>query len=166
MKKIRGILATLMAVVMLGTLLISCGDKNDKTAASSKAESSKSTSDNSSSEKFSIGKVASMEEYVKHPNVVQKMETMKASFKAQNMDMELSAEGDKLIYSVTYTIDLGDIAAAKPQLDSTMEAQRSTVQTALDMLKKEVDVEHPIIVYRYYTMDGELIGEYEFADEG
>lgn len=164
MKKTRSILITFIAIMMFSTLLISCGNRKGEITVSSKAESAGgNVSEKDASSKPSNGKFASIQEYVESPQIKSQTEEVQKKAKEQNMLMETTADGDKVIHSYTHIVSV-DADSTKVALDRHMEKNKASVAMVLMGIKDAVDVENPILVYRYFNADGSPIAEYEFRD--
>lgn len=109
-------------------------------------------------------KLASVEEYLAIPQVQDQMDALSELMESMGMTMTVAGEGNKLIYTYTYVQQI-DAAAAKPQLESGLDAQESTMKSVASSLKLYVDVENPIVVVHYLNADGSEIYTREFNAE-
>lgn len=138
------------------------------TVESSEASGSISGMVSSAAEGAAVtGKFASVEEFVNSDLVQSQMETMKSSVEDSGMNIDVTGEGDKLIYTFTYG-DLGELdddtkSTMASALESALETQASTFESVASSLKAAVEAENPVVVVRYMTNDGEELYSQEFT---
>lgn len=113
---------------------------------------------------------SSLKEYVESDEVKNELDSQMKMYEDSGMSMEISAEGNKLVYTYKYTDEqLIDedytLEDAKDYFDSAIEAQKSTFTELCAQLPLYIDVEDPVVVLRYYDMDDTLIWEKEFTAE-
>ncbi len=124
-----------------------------------------SSEDESEVESKSSKMYASLEEYLSADEVVETLELMQEQY-ADAMILDVMAEDNKLVYQYKYTMQMSD--AALEDMEQTfeimMDGVSSTNAQILEEINKYVDVENPVIVYRYLNADGTLIYEYEFDE--
>ena len=77
------------------------------------------------------------------------------------MELTVKAEGNTLIYTYQYVIDLGDNEEAKAQLEEQMSLQEATMQASIQEMEA-AGIENPVCVIEYLDQDGELITSFEF----
>ena len=109
---------------------------------------------------FACGaKVKTVEDYLKDKDVQSQMDTLKETKKNSGIDMEVKAEGNKLIYSYKYSdqIDEENLSAVKENLESGLEIQASVFDGILKTLKDEMKINDPSISVRYLNADGSEI---------
>lgn len=109
---------------------------------------------------FACGaKVKTVEDYLKDKDVQSQMDTLKETMKNSGIDMEVKAEGNKLIYSYKYSdqIDEENLSAVKENLESGLEIQASVFDGFLKTLKDEMKISDPSISVRYLNADGSEI---------
>lgn len=135
-------------------------------AESSQAESSSavdSSEDQENSEDTSAAdtssKFASLEEYVNSPEMQSQLSTLTASMAKQGLDIKVTGEGNKLIY--TYTFTKAQKVDAKA-LSAALEKQSSTFENIASSLKLAANVENPVVVVRYLNADGSELVSREF----
>ena len=110
------------------------------------------------------GKYATMEEYVQSDEVQKELDSVMDQLEGSGMQMEVYGDGDKLVYAYTYTEEI-DAELAAPLLESALLEQGDQFESVADALKKEVDVENPIVVVTYLNADGSEIYSAEFTAE-
>lgn len=174
MKKSLKFFAALSCAAVMALAFAACSSGSpDSSASGSSSDSgnsestSASTSDNSessSSTSSASGKFASVEEYVASEELQSQLSTMKESLASSGMDISITGEGNKLIYTYTYpegtpTDGLADSLAA------AIEGQTSTFKSVASALKLVVDVDSPVVVVSYVTSDGTEIFSTEFTAE-
>lgn len=140
--------------------------------ASSAAESSQAASSSEaavSSEaadgKTASGKYATVEDFVNSDSMQKQLESMKSSLSGEGMTIDVTGEGDKLIYTFTYTEDLGEdqIESVSAALESALEQMSGTFEGVASSLKAAVEVESPVVVVAYVAADGTELCSREFA---
>ena len=90
------------------------------------------------------------------------VESMKESLGDAGMAIEVTGEGNKLIY--TYTFDQAvDVDTVKEPLADSLESQASTFEQVAESLKEAVDVENPVVVVEYLNPDGSEIYSQQFT---
>lgn len=113
---------------------------------------------------------ASIKEYVESDEFQAEIESQMKSYEGMGMDMKITAEGNKLVYTYKYIDEqlIDDdftLEDAKEYFDSAIETQKSTFVSVCKQLPLYIDVENPVVVLRYYDLDDTLIWEREFTAE-
>lgn len=110
----------------------------------------------------SLGTYASVEEFAASDDIQSQIEGMKESLNEAGMDIAVTGEGDKLIYTYTYQELTDEDGTIAESIKTQMDAQASTFTTVANTIKAAVDVEKPVVVVRYLDANGEEIfsGEY------
>lgn len=161
--------ATILTFAACGTDSGSSSASKASSAAGSTASSSVSSMPASSAaggETSSAAapgqKYASIEEFIKSDEVQSQMSALQESLGSSGMKIELSADGDKLVYTFAYpegvpTDNLGDA------LETALDSQAATFEAAAASLKASVDVENPVVVVRYTDSKGKELVSREFT---
>lgn len=155
----------LICVSMIGLVftLGACGSDDDNSSnsgsGSNKQESNKSDK-----------QYGSLKEYVESDELQSELKKQMSSYEGMGMSMDITAEGNKLVYSYKYTDEklIDDdytLEDAQEYFDSAIEKQKSTFTSLCSQLPLLIDVEDPVVVLRYYDMDDTLIWEKEFTAE-
>lgn len=164
MKKMRFLvcLAAMTMVLSLGA----CGQDNGADANNQTEESgSENAAETQDNEKDSDSdKYASIEEYISSDAVQAELATLKESVAGQGLSMDITADGNKLIYTYTYT-DVEKTDDMVTALKEGMVAQEASFTALADALKLEVDVENPVVVIEYLDANGEEIYSQEYTAE-
>ena len=102
--------------------------------------------------------------YIESEAFQSQLTSMKSSFGSM-MDMDVRAEGYKLIYEIIYKtqIDENLVGATKCQLDTTFQSMSSTYEGIADVIKEEVGVENPVVVLSILNADKTEITTIEFG---
>ncbi|BCI61310.1 hypothetical protein BN3661_01029 [Eubacteriaceae bacterium CHKCI005] len=111
------------------------------------------------------GKFSSIDAYVKSDTVQSQLETLLDSLDGSGMEMTVKGEGNKLIYEYTFNTDLGDTDTVAASLEQALDANASTFESVASELKKEVNVDNPVVVVRYLSGDGSELCSREFSAE-
>lgn len=148
--------ATLMAMVLAFS---ACGSDKD-----SKDESTKTTEESDDKEEISNEKYKSVEAFVASDIVQSQLETLKTQIADAGMSLEITAEGNKLIYTYTYQ-EITMVDGMTEALESAMETQKSTFESAVKSLKAAVDADDLSVEVRYIDANGTTIYAREFKAE-
>lgn len=117
------------------------------------------TTDTPLTEKF-----ASVQEFAESDLVQGQLEELKTALADSGMDIAITGEGDKLIY--TYTIQsVTKSDELTEQFKSALAVQTETFTTIAASLREAVEVEAPVVVVTYVDMNGDVIYSEEFAAE-
>lgn len=142
------------------------GTTNDD--ANADAPEDADTQDDSSSDSeggtTSDGKFASIADYVNSPEFQSELEKQMSQFEGQGLTMEVTGEGDSLVYTYTYE-ELEVTDGMAEQLEAALEPQKDTFVQVAKSLKLVVDVENPVVVVKYMAPDGSEIYSAEFSAE-
>ena len=104
----------------------------------------------------------SVEEFASSEAVQSEIAELKSSLSGSGMDISVTGEGDKLIY--TFTLAEGtDTTDLEEGLKAGVEAQASTFEGLATELKGAVSAENPVVVVIYATSDGTEIYSQEFT---
>lgn len=137
---------------------------SSKAIVSSEAVASESVSSASepvlSEAKTSGTEYSSIDEFVKSSEIQDQLPSLKASVEKMGMDMEITGDKNKLIYSYQFK---NDVKTSAETLDSALEAQKATFQGIAASLKQAVKVENPVVVVRYMDQSGKEITSREFT---
>lgn len=118
-----------------------------------------------SSKPSATGKFSSIAEFLASDAMQQQLDTAMDSVEGEGMEISVTAEGNKLIYSYTYKIDM-DFSGAAELLEEGLEAEADTFQSIASKIKLAVDVEDPVVVVTYLDNNGDEIYTAEFTEDG
>ncbi len=108
------------------------------------------------------GSKMTVEDYVKSDAVQSQMDTLKGSL-GEGMDIDVSAEGNKLVYTFTFgNLDGVDTETLSATLESGLEQQKSTFETVASQLKEAVKADDVSVLVEYVTGDGTALASKEF----
>ena len=110
----------------------------------------------------SLGLYASVEEFAASDEIQSQIDGMKESLNEAGMDIAVTGEGDKLVYTYTYQEMTDEDGTMADAIKTQMDAQASTFTTVANSIKAAVNVENPVVVVRYLDANGDEIfsGEY------
>lgn len=131
------------------------------TAAGTEASETDAAGDSGTS---GSGKYATVADFANSPEVQSQLETQKKSLDSSGMDIAITGEDNKLIYTFTY-LEIENQEGMAEALEQGLEAQRSTFVSVAKSIKLAVDVEDPIVVVEYLDSKGEVIYSAEFTAE-
>ncbi len=110
------------------------------------------------------GKFDTVEDFVNSDLMQTQLDSMKSSLDDDTMSIELTGEGNKLIYTFTYKdLEGVDAATLGPALESSLENMASTFESIASSLKSAVEVDDPVVVVTYLGPDGEELCSKEFT---
>ena len=102
-----------------------------------------------------------MQEYVRSAEMQAQVASLQQTMEEQGLNMTITGEGNKLIYTYTYPSEVPDVMG--DALESALQAQSSTFESIAETLKQAVDVDNPVVVVRYLSSDGTEICSMEFG---
>lgn len=182
MKKIVLRILSLGLASVLALSMTACSGDNNSSASSAAASSSASSAATNSSASSAAasssavesdsseasagalpGKFATIEEFVNSDIMQEQIDSITSSLKDSGMNIKITGEGDKLVYTYTYETDTTDIEGLAEMLESGMEDQTSVFEGVAASVKLAVDVESPVVVVRYLDSEGNEIYSREFT---
>lgn len=105
---------------------------------------------------------SSISDYLNSDQVKTALDTMKKQFEGQGMKIDVSADGNKMVYTFTYeTVEKTDDLAQ--QLESAMAQQDARFQSNCEEIKKYVDIDKAYVVIKYVDSKGEEIYSKEYS---
>lgn len=157
MKKMKNISAVLLALTLC-VALASCGKGENKdnadaasgTAVSSAVESAASTQTN-------------LERLVSADTFQRQVQAMSASYESQGLKLDVTAKGNSMIYTISYTIDLEDTDATRDKVEEYLNG--SSMTSSFQSILKSVQVTVPeaeSIIVRYVDKQGNEIVSKEY----
>lgn len=105
----------------------------------------------------------SIEDYLNMPEVKSQMDALIDSMSGMGMTIEVTGEGNKLIYSYYFDTQLDDVETVRAGLEEGIKAQEATFKTIAKSLKEEINVENPVVVIKYFNADGSELYTVEFT---
>lgn len=161
-KTLRLMLCTALTVVALS--FNACGDGKESKAASKDSTSVSESTDDDSESSAVLGKYDSVADYVNSDLIQNQISSIKESLAESGMEMEVTGEDNKLIYTYAYT-ELTEVDGMADALASGLDAQADTFKSVAKSLRAAVDEENPVVVVRYLDANGDEIYSQEFAAE-
>ena len=162
-------LATILTLSACGNDGGSSSSKTASSSASSTVESStpassaaeSSTAESSSAGLPASGKFATINDFVNSDVVQSQLSTMMESM-GDDMDITITGEGDKLIYTFKFPEGTETEGMAEV-LEAGMDTQAATFEGIASSLKDAVEVENPIVVVLYADSEGNEVYSREFT---
>ncbi len=108
------------------------------------------------------GKFASVEDYLANEQVQEQLQPSIDSVKNMGLDLKITGEGNKLIYTYTYATQLDEDGVAE-QLKEGLNAQASSFEGVASNLKDVINVDNPVVVVTYLNKDGTVLHTQEFT---
>lgn len=173
------IFACVMAASAILTMT-ACGSDNTSSTASSGASSSVSSAVSSAPESSTPaessevssstgvaglnanGKFDTIDGFVNSDIVQSQLDSLKTSAEDSGMNITITGEGNKLIYTFTYG-EGTDTEGMAEALEAALETQASTFEGVAASLTEAVEVEDPIVVVVYADSEGNEIYSREFT---
>ena len=110
------------------------------------------------------GKYATIQEFIDSDLMQQQLKTQTDSLADTGLTVELTGEGNQLIYNfIIEDPDISAIMASDPSyLTDSLESQASTFSSVAKSLSAAIDVEDPVVVVRYTGSDGTVLASQEY----
>lgn len=142
MKKVIRLVAVFMVLILAAIGFAGCG--SSQTASSSKMFSN-------------------LQAYLEYPNTQKSLENAMSSLPS-TLEFDCYAEGDTLVYEYKYTslIPESALELTKKAIEDSASSLKSAQKIVFTEILEYVDVENPIVCYRYLNSDGALIAEIKF----
>lgn len=111
------------------------------------------------------GKNPTVQDYLEQPEVKSQIETLCDQMANSGIDVKVTGEDNKLIYTYTFDVQVDDVEQAKSALEAGLASQEATFTNIAKTLKEEVKINDPIVVLEYLNADGSEILVQEFKAE-
>ncbi len=108
------------------------------------------------------GKFATVADFANSSEVQNQLEIQKKSLDGTGMDIAITGEDNKLIYTFTY-LEMENQEGMAEALEQGLEAQKTTFVGVAKSIKLAVDVENPVVIVQYLDAKGEVIYSAEFT---
>lgn len=186
MKKLTSKLVVLMMVMAMAFGLVACGSKDDASDSSTinnsttsdsateepteapteepTAEPTEEAAGNESTNSQSSTSYSSVEEYVNSPVIQNALSSLEESLKGSGMNIKISAEGNKMIYTYTYE-DIEKVDGMEKSLEKELSKQDDTFQSTANQIKAAVNVDEASVVIEYVDSKGEMIYSKEYTSK-
>lgn len=174
----------LLCAFMLAAAMTACGsgnsdDTKDKTEAEEttpEEDTSDENADTSGDEDYDLpglnenGKFNTLDDFINSSIMQEQLEEQVVALEESGISCEITAEGDKLVYSYTLVDDSltssVDMSVLKESLDSSLEEQADIFAGVAASLPDAVEgIENPAVVVRYLDNTGTEITSREFPAE-
>lgn len=99
-----------------------------------------------------------LKSYIESDTVQKQLDSMTSSFESM-LDIDVKAEGEKLVFDFTYKTQLDDstLDLMKSQLETSFNSLSSTFESLANQIKKEVGIENATVVININNADGKNI---------
>ena len=166
MKKITSKLLLLMMVLVMAFGLAACGsdDKKETTTSGTTTGGTSQTQAPATDSKSSGKMYSSISDYLNDATVKEALSTMEKSVSGSGMNIKVTSEDDKLIYTFTYE-KLEKTDEMAKQLEEGIKAQDATFQSTANQVKQYVDVDSATVGIKYVDSKGEEIYSKEYVSE-
>lgn len=109
-------------------------------------------------------KYSSVVDFANSDEVQGEINDLKDSMADSGLDIVVSGEDNKLIYTYTYT-EITNFDGLAEALEEGLDAEKDTFVNLANEIKEEVKEDNPVVVVEYVDANGELIYSAEFAAE-
>lgn len=155
-----------LILAFLMTALAACGGKSEESVIQStketetKAEEETQTSGSVENSK----KYATVADFANSAEVQSQLEAQKKSLDGSGMDIAITGEDNKLIYTFTYE-ELENQEGMAEALEQGLAAEKNTFVSVAKSIKLAVDTDNPVVIVRYVDAKGAEIYSAEFTAE-
>ncbi|MGN1433021.1 MAG: DUF4854 domain-containing protein [Ruminococcus sp.] len=104
-----------------------------------------------------------LKSYIESDTVKEQISSMTSSFESM-LDIDVKAEGEKLVFDFTYKTQIDDatLETVKTQLETAFDSLASTFETLANQIKKEVGIDGAAVVININNADGTNIVNLEY----
>lgn len=122
---------------------------------------SSETSVNEDGTNITTGKYSSISDFVNSDLLQNQIESMKSAAAESGMEIEITGEGNKLIYTFVLSDDYS--MSGKDVADKWLEEESENLENVAAAIKLAVEVENPVVVVRFVDTQGNEIAAREFT---
>ena len=104
-----------------------------------------------------------LKSYIESDTVQEQISSMTSSFESM-LDIDVKAEGEKVVFDFTYKTQIDDatLETVKSQLETAFDSLASTFETLANQIKKEVGLAGATVVININNADGTNIVNLEY----
>ena len=162
----------IMCVAMLTFAFTACGKSETPEPATTEEDTSAGEDDaaepetedsTDSSDLPASGKYATLEDFINSDIMQEQLQTQTATLEGSGLNVELAADGSKLIYNFTITDPNLTAALDVATLESTLNSQASVYESIASTIPLAVEIENPSVVVRYLDSTGAELLSKEFV---
>ncbi|MDD6988612.1 DUF4854 domain-containing protein [Ruminococcus sp.] len=104
-----------------------------------------------------------LKSYIESDTVQEQISSMTSSFESM-LDIDVKAEGEKVVFDFTYKTQIDDatLETVKSQLETAFDSLASTFESMANQIKKEVGIENATVVININNADGTNIVNLEY----
>lgn len=104
-----------------------------------------------------------LQNYIQSDTVKKQIDSMTSQFESM-LDIDVKAEGEKLVFDFTYKTQIDDatLATVKSSLETAFSSLASTFETLANQIKKEVGLAGATVVININNADGKNIVNLEY----
>ncbi|MGN0491219.1 DUF4854 domain-containing protein [Ruminococcus sp.] len=104
-----------------------------------------------------------LKSYIESDTVQEQISSMTSSFESI-LDIDVKAEGEKLVFDFTYKTQIDDatLETVKTQLETAFDSLASTFENMANQIKKEVGIENAAVIININNADGKNIVNLEY----
>lgn len=104
-----------------------------------------------------------LKSYIESDTVQEQISSMTSSFESI-LDIDVKAEGEKLLFDFTYKTQIDDatLETVKTQLETAFDSLASTFENMANQIKKEVGIENAAVIININNADGKNIVNLEY----
>lgn len=104
-----------------------------------------------------------LKSYIQSDVVKEQIDSMTSQFESM-LDIDVKAEGEKLVFDFTYKTQIDDatLSIVKSSLETAFSSLASTFETLANQIKKEVGLAGATVVININNADGKSIVNFEY----
>ena len=104
-----------------------------------------------------------LKSYIQSDAVKEQIDSMTSQFESM-LDIDVKAEGEKLVFDFTYKTQIDDatLSIVKSSLETAFSSLASTFETLANQIKKEVGLAGATVVININNADGKSIVNFEY----
>ena len=104
-----------------------------------------------------------LKSYIQSDAVQEQIDSMTSQFESM-LDIDVKAEGEKLVFDFTYKTQIDDatLSIVKSSLETAFSSLASTFETLANQIKKEVGLAGATVVININNADGKSIVNFEY----
>ncbi|MCI2112766.1 MAG: DUF4854 domain-containing protein [Ruminococcus sp.] len=104
-----------------------------------------------------------LKSYIESDTVQEQISSMTSSFESM-LDIDVKAEGEKVVFDFTYKTQIDDatLETVKSQLETAFDSLASTFESMANQIKKEVGIENATVVININNADSTNIVNLEY----
>lgn len=137
-------------------------DTADDAAQAEDADAADDSEDEDASAGYTL--FGSVAEFAESDLIQDQLTSMKESLAEAGMDIAITGEDNKLIYTFSY-LEIEQVDGMAEAIEEQLATQEDTFKAVAKSIKAAVDVDNPVVVVTYVDANGDVIYSQEFPAE-